>query len=118
MPLHHVGLSCNASTFKAMRDFYAGILAPLGYTVFMEKDNCFFSMQHPRGGSDFWLHTGGNPDLAAVDPADYSTKERFDKQYMRTHLAFAADNREAVDAWYTVAMLVVFICSLSELVIS
>lgn len=104
MPLHHIGLSCNASTFKAMRDFYVGILTPLGYTVFMEKDKGFLAMQHPRSGPDFWMNAGGNPDLTVVDPADYSTKERFDKQDVRTHVAFAADDEKAVDDWYTVAM--------------
>lgn len=104
MPIHHVGLSCNGSTFKAMRDFYVAILAPLGYTIFMEKENVFVAMQHPASGPDLWIHTGGDPNLAVVKPEDYSTKERRDAQDVRTHLAFSADSQRLVDEWYDVAM--------------
>lgn len=87
-----------------MRDFYVAILTPLGYSIFMEKDQAFLSMQHPLSGPDFWLYNGGDPNLPQVKPEDYATKEKADAQDVRTHLAFAADNQKAVDEWYDIAM--------------
>lgn len=72
------------------RRFYEAALAPLGYKVLMEVPTEFtggvvvFGMGVPPK-PDFWLHQG---------PA----------QTPRIHIAFRADNRALVDAFYKAAM--------------
>lgn len=96
MPLGHVSLPTGPSNYKAMRDFYAATLKPLGYTVFLEKEGHVCGFQ-AYAGPDFWLHCGGE-DFAPVSPdlpPDESLKARG-----RTHVAFNAASRGQVDEWY------------------
>lgn len=83
----HTGLS--VSDFTAARRFYDAALAPLGVTFLMAVPP-----EHTGGVKvggygarrpQFWLHEG-----AAQTPT--------------VHIAFAAENRAAVDAFYAAAM--------------
>lgn len=68
------------------RRFYEAILAPLGFEVMIEEDaSCAFGV---KGSEDFAI------DLIA--PGDTPTTG--------AHVAFIADNREAVDAFYKAAL--------------
>ncbi len=86
--IDHTGL--DVSDGPKSRRFYEQALAPLGYTVLMEVP-----MEHTGGKMviglgvapkpDFWLHEGA-------------------PQQPHVHIAFRADSREAVDAFYAAAM--------------
>lgn len=86
-------LSTYATDFEATKTFYDNALASLGYTVQMEfvaDWNPDFPTQRmcaygPEGNPSFWI--------IEVKTA-----------YTPRHLAFAADNRKAVDAFYQSAM--------------
>lgn len=86
--IDHTGV--DVSDPEKSRSFYERALAPLGYRVLMEVPT------EVTGGAvvlgfgvppkpDFWLHQG-NP------------------QTPRVHIAFRADNRELVDAFYREAI--------------
>lgn len=86
--IDHVGLP--VSDYERSKAFYAEALAPLGISVVMEvpaevaggEAHCGFG----RGGKPFfWIGTG----------------ERFRG---RLHVAFAAAERESVDAFYAAAL--------------
>lgn len=96
MPLGHVSLPTGPSNYKAMRDFYAAVLAPLGYKIYMEKEGHFCGF-HTHVGPDFWLHCGGE-DFPPVHPA-LSADENL-KTRGRTHVAFSVSSRRQVDEWY------------------
>ena len=86
-------LSTYATDFDATKKFYDGALAALGYSVQMEFVagwNTDFPTQRmcaygPNGQPNFWV--------IEVKSA-----------YTPRHLAFAADNRKAVDAFYQAAI--------------
>src|SRR5689334_24225884 len=78
--IEHISLRCSNS--RASRKFYEKALAPLGYKVDREYGDAFGFVQDGR--HDFWVTKGkvGTPG----------------------HIAFHADDRSAVDAFYTAAM--------------
>jgi catechol 2,3-dioxygenase-like lactoylglutathione lyase family enzyme len=86
--IDHTGL--DVSDPKKSRRFYEEALAPLGYKVLMEVP-----VEHTGGAvvlglgvppkPDFWLHQGT-------------------PQKPRVHVAFRADNRALVDAFYRAAI--------------
>jgi catechol 2,3-dioxygenase-like lactoylglutathione lyase family enzyme len=80
--LHHLGI--RATDFSASKAFYAAALAPLGIVCFYEGDDV----------AEFGHESGEGPSLSlhAGKPTE------------RLHAAFAASNREAVDAFYTAAL--------------
>jgi hypothetical protein len=98
MPISHVSLPTGPSHYKAMRDFYVSILAPLGYTVFMEKEDEVLGMGPKNAAPDFWLHCGGSE----LEEFDGDLENRGGK----THVAFQASSAKAVDAWYKLAVYV------------
>jgi catechol 2,3-dioxygenase-like lactoylglutathione lyase family enzyme len=80
--LHH--LAIRATDFSASKAFYVAALAPLGIVCFYEG-NDVAEFGHESGvGPSLSLHAG--------------------KPTERLHAAFAASNREAVDAFYTAAL--------------
>lgn len=117
MSIDHVGLSVSPSAFKTTRDFYLAALKPLGYTIYMEKNDqdaggaSFIGFKNACRDPNFWLHGGGsdNENTAAqlVDAANYETEELRKKQPVRSHVAFAAPSRKVVDEWYLNALLVI-----------
>lgn len=79
--LDNIGLG--VSDIKKAKDFYLVALKPLGYEVFMEWGQWLgFAV---NGKPDFWLREGDQ-----VTPA--------------IHLAFRAENRGLVDAFYKAAL--------------
>lgn len=106
MPLDHVSLPTTPAHHARMRDFYAAVLAPLGYRVFKEQDGRFCGMHAPAAcaGPDFWLHCGGSDALLA--PADPSLSADENRKVLgaRTHVAFRAGSRRAVDDWFRTAV--------------
>ncbi|KAK4104447.1 hypothetical protein N658DRAFT_513334 [Parathielavia hyrcaniae] len=110
MPLGHVSLAATPSTYKPMRDFYLSVLAPLGYTLFEEKEGCYLGLQ-TNYNPDFWLHCGGGgsgdgdgDDMLLVDPsltADENRKRLGVRGNTgRAHVAFNVASRRMVDVWY------------------
>jgi catechol 2,3-dioxygenase-like lactoylglutathione lyase family enzyme len=78
--IEHVSLRCRDA--RASRDFYEKALAPLGYELSKSYTDAFGFRQ--AGRHDFWVTRGkvGTP----------------------SHLAFHADDKEAVDAFYQAAL--------------
>ena len=89
MSLDHIGLA--VADFAQAKAFYAAALAPLGYALVMEfpaaEAGGAPAAGFGRGRADFWI-SGAGPTVP------------------RLHIAFAADSREAVDAFYAAAMAV------------
>lgn len=77
-------LTLHVADYARSRDFYLRALAPLGYELVMEPA--------PRVCG---LGAGGKPDLW-LNQSDSPTTP--------THLAFAAANRDAVDAFHRAAL--------------
>jgi catechol 2,3-dioxygenase-like lactoylglutathione lyase family enzyme len=78
--IEHISLRCRNS--RVSRRFYEKALSPLGYEMDREYDDAFGFIQ--GGRHDFWVTKGkvGTP----------------------THVAFHADGKSAVDAFYRAAM--------------
>lgn len=96
MALHHVSLATGPAHYKEMRDFYIAILKPLGYEIFMEKNNEVLGMAPKFGAPDFWLHCGGTEIKKFNGDVE--------KRPAATHLAFTAKNPAQVRQWYDVAL--------------
>ncbi len=79
--IDHIGI--RVSNLRASTEFYRTALAPLGYVVLMDFD--FGVGLGLAGKPDLWLYPG--------DPRD-----------VQTHIAIAADDRNAVDAFHAAAM--------------
>ena len=85
--IDHTGL--NVSDYQKSKAFYLAALAPLGYQVVLEMPSSIV----PQGGvglgvppkPDFWV-AGGKPNVPPL------------------HVAFRAQNRAQVDAFYQAAM--------------
>jgi len=85
--IDHTGL--NVSDYQKSKAFYLAALAPLGYQVVMELPSSIV----PDGGlglgvppkPDFWV-AGGKPNVPPL------------------HVAFRAENRAQVDAFYKAAL--------------
>jgi catechol 2,3-dioxygenase-like lactoylglutathione lyase family enzyme len=88
--LDHVGL--HVSGYERSRDFYRKVLAPLGATLVMEVtaeqtgDGAHAGFGHGEKPS-FWIGTSSHG--VATGPV---------------HIAFTADSRDAVDAFYRAAI--------------
>lgn len=83
MTLDHIGLS--VADYPRSKAFFTAALAPLGITLIMEAEGW---AGFGRGGKpDFWF--GAGADGAAKAPM---------------HIAFAAENRAQVDAFYSAAL--------------
>jgi predicted lactoylglutathione lyase len=83
MTLDHIGIP--VSDFEKAKEFYAKALAPLGYSLAMDMAEWKAAGFMCDGKQDFWL--GGN-----------------DVAHKGTHIAFAAKNKETVDAFYNAAL--------------
>ena len=71
------------SDLDASRRFYQAALAPLGFHVVSEEEKCVgFGL---KGADDFAICRDGEPST-------------------RAHVAFVAESREAVDAFFSAAM--------------
>jgi catechol 2,3-dioxygenase-like lactoylglutathione lyase family enzyme len=77
-------VSANVDDFEAAKAFYAKALAPLGYSVRMEFEGMAAGFGTGEGIPDFWI----------------SSREGRGA----THVAFAAPDRAAVDAFYSAAI--------------
>ncbi len=86
-------LSTYATDFEATKAFYTATFAPLGYAVqseFVAEWNADFPTQRMVGfGKD------GKPSFWVIEVKD---------AYTPRHIAFAAPNRAAVDAFYDQAL--------------
>jgi catechol 2,3-dioxygenase-like lactoylglutathione lyase family enzyme len=80
--IDHTGV--NVSDFEASRRFYAAALAPLGYELLLEF-NASVAGFGEQGKPDFWI-AQGEPNTP------------------RIHVAFRADTRREVDAFYDAAL--------------
>jgi catechol 2,3-dioxygenase-like lactoylglutathione lyase family enzyme len=85
--IDHTGF--NVADIHASREFYREVLAPLGYKICMQHaDAVGFGAQESEyddPGGDFWISLGP-------------------LQTPRTHVAFRAQNRNQVDAFYQAAI--------------
>ena len=83
--LDHIGL--DVASYDASKSFYAAILAPLGYGLVEEIHGfCGFG---PPGKPLFWIHELAGDRSSTGAPI---------------HVAFAAADRAAVDAFYSTAI--------------
>ncbi len=115
MPIGHVSLPTTPTTYKPMRDFYLAALAPLGYTLYFEKDGVFLGLQRNRD-PDFWLHgsaAGADPgeegkreveEMRLVDGKLSAEENRKRVGQGRTHVAFSVGGKGAVEGWYRAAV--------------
>ena len=76
--IDHTGVM--VGDFETSRKFYAAALAPLGYELLLEFGGCVAGFGEP-GKPDFWIGQG-----------EVNTP--------RIHVAFRADTRQKVDAFY------------------
>jgi catechol 2,3-dioxygenase-like lactoylglutathione lyase family enzyme len=87
--IDHIGFPI--SDYERAKAFYAAALAPLGYTLVMEVDDAVNPSGHPAAGfgangkPDFWIGGEGGIDKPL-------------------HVAIAAENRAAVDAFHRAAL--------------
>jgi len=89
MTFDHVGVS--VSDIARSKAFYSAALAPLGVKVAMEiappPPSTYVGVGYGRSGKpDFWIGGGAGPATTPI------------------HLAFAADTRAQVDAFYAAAL--------------
>jgi hypothetical protein len=97
MPVAHISLPTGKIHDKVMREFYTELLASLGYKIYLESEG-YFGMAPKNGGPDFWLHHG-KTEFDAFDG-------NVEKLEGKTHVAFTASSKSAVDNWYKTAMYV------------
>jgi catechol 2,3-dioxygenase-like lactoylglutathione lyase family enzyme len=76
-------LSLTVSDYSASRDFYAAALVPLGYSLMLEPAAGVGGFG--RDKPEFWIGAGGPPQSGV-------------------HVAFAAADHAAVDAFYAAAL--------------
>jgi catechol 2,3-dioxygenase-like lactoylglutathione lyase family enzyme len=76
--------------FEAAKVFYAGALAPLGYEILRD-----YPVGHPTRGPMTGFGAGGKPDFWIAPGGPVRP---------RLHIAFAAANRAAVDAFHAAAL--------------
>lgn len=80
--IEHVSLRCKDA--KKSRAFYEAALAPMDYAVTMEHGDAFGFQQYGR--TDFWVTASET------------------KRVVPTHVAFTANRRAEVDAFYAAAI--------------
>lgn len=99
MPVNHIGIPVGKH-YTAMRDFYAAVLAPLGYKLVVEGQGphnyCGFGVEGK--GPDFWLGGGCQEDGLKEYDGDLA------KRVAPFHVAFDGKDQEHVKAWYESAM--------------
>ncbi len=78
--IEHTGVK--VKNFEAAKEFYTKALAPLGYTLSMQFDGAAGYME--GGHTSFWIGEDSNPQ--------------------GMHIAFAAKDKDAVDAFYEAAI--------------
>jgi catechol 2,3-dioxygenase-like lactoylglutathione lyase family enzyme len=86
--IDHTGI--NISNFDQSKEFYTDALAPLGYQVLKEFDAAVTGFVSMAG-----FGIAGKPDFWIVQ-AEVNTP--------KIHVAFRADTREQVDAFYNAAL--------------
>jgi catechol 2,3-dioxygenase-like lactoylglutathione lyase family enzyme len=93
--LDHV--SIRVANYARSKEFYQAALAPLGYTLAMEGG----SGAGFRKGyiPDFWVKQGESRTVGTTDPAELAGCGG-----AAVHVAFAGDDRTAVDAFYRAAL--------------
>jgi catechol 2,3-dioxygenase-like lactoylglutathione lyase family enzyme len=96
MPVLHVSLPTGRKNYQAMRDFYVTVLAPLGYGIYFENAPTFLGMGPKNGNPDFWLHCG--------DEEFEAFGGDLEKRGGKTHVAFVANSRKAVNEWHALAV--------------
>ena len=85
-------ITCVVSDYARSKAFYERALAPLGVKPLMEfGQGCGFGRDHKP---EFWIGVG---------PASFQKPEQL-RIITPTHIAFAARNREEVDAFYRAAL--------------
>jgi catechol 2,3-dioxygenase-like lactoylglutathione lyase family enzyme len=88
--LDHISLA--VTDYARSKAFYEKALAPLGIHLVMEYGQaCGFGRNHKP---DFWIGAG---------PASYQKPEQL-RIITPTHVAFAAQSRDEVDAFYETAL--------------
>lgn len=93
--IDHLGLRArDAAEVHALKAFYLAALEPLGYRVIME-----FAAEHNIGYIGVGMGIDGKPDFWIGTAPDGSTEPSG-----RMHLAFAARDRAAVDAFHRAAL--------------
>lgn len=97
MPISHLSLATGASKWAAMRSFYLTALAPLGYSIYFEKENYMLGLKPQNGPPDFWLHAG-NGDQAPYGGTDVENRPG------KAHVAFDVENWDMVDKFFEAAM--------------
>lgn len=91
-------VSLRVADYDRSKRFYAAVLAPLGYTLAMEVDS---GAGFSRGYiPEFWIKQGEPPSFAARTAA----LESAGCGGPSIHVAFAGDDRSAVDAFHRAAL--------------
>lgn len=85
--IDHIGIA--VKDYQKAVDFYKASLAPLGYELLMEVQGFAGFGAKESGGAiaNFWIHQGENNSSSP-----------------KAHIAFAAADRNAVDAFYQTAL--------------
>jgi catechol 2,3-dioxygenase-like lactoylglutathione lyase family enzyme len=87
MPLAHISLP--VSSMEESTAFYTALLGPLNYAIFMKLEQTVgFTIKY--AGPDFWLHK--------------CPEETEKKGVSKTHVAFAAPNKKAVNDFYAAGL--------------
>ena len=95
--LDHINL--RVTNYERSKEFYRAALAPLGYKLAMESiSGAGFSKGFIP---DFWIKEGS---LAKINEPESSAEEVPGCGGPAIHVAFAADTREMVDAFYQTAL--------------
>lgn len=92
--IDHIGIKVR--DFARARRFYDAALSPLGVAAIMEvtpeESGGYHGVGYGKAGKPFfWLSNDQRPDMAAARGTG-------------VHIAFAAENRSAVDAFFLAAM--------------
>lgn len=86
-------ITLHVSDLTRSKAFYEKVLAPLGIGAVMRfGDSAGFGK---NGKPDFWIGSG---------KPDYASPEQHARGVQPTHIAFVAESRAAVDAFYRAAL--------------
>lgn len=86
MPIDHVALFVQSSSFDSILTWYDAALAPLGYKRMDFIPGALIGMSAESKSYDFWIH------------------KKDDTPRTPTHFAFKAESKEAVDAFHKVGV--------------
>lgn len=87
--LDHIGIT--VANIQRSKAFYKAALAPLGITLVAEFESF---AGYGKDGQDFWIGQGAS-DFMSEEQARVNTP---------VHVAFVAENRQAVEAFYEAAL--------------